>query len=62
MIQGAPKTLDGLKRRAKKVKKERDITHQEALLVAARQMGYVSYEQARKALSQEHGPAQERSA
>ena len=38
-----PTTLTGVKRLAKTIKKERGISHNEALKIAARQAGWLSY-------------------
>lgn len=45
-----PTTMDGLKRLAKRIKRERGIQHAEALEVAARQAGFASFHAARAAL------------
>lgn len=47
---GLPRTLDGLKRTAKRVKRDEDVTHTQALDIVARRMGYENYTHARKTL------------
>lgn len=46
-----PTTLAGLKKRARKLKKEDGITHTKALEQVAREMGYDNYKLAHKALT-----------
>ena len=48
-----PRSLKGLKRRAKVLKRERGITHTAALELVAREMGYPNYRTALKVLSHE---------
>lgn len=48
-----PSTLDGIKRLAKKLKKEFGITHKAALEKAAGIAGYQTYEAARLALQEQ---------
>lgn len=50
MTAQIPTTLEGLKSTAWRLKKERRITHSEALDHVSRMMGYPSYTQARRAL------------
>lgn len=46
-----PSTLDGIKRLAKKIKKDRAIKHIEALDVASRLSGYQNFRNAQHALA-----------
>ena len=48
-----PKTLEGLKRLAKKIKKSSGVQHSEALNLAAKQCGYNNYRHAFVVLSKE---------
>lgn len=48
---GLPRTLDGLKRSAKLLKRDLGVTHSRALDIVAQRMGYESYTHARKTLS-----------
>jgi hypothetical protein len=41
-----PTTITGVKRLAKQIKKERSITHAEALTAASRQAGWLSWNEA----------------
>lgn len=52
-----PTTIDGIKRLATQIKKERGIKHHEALIVASRQAGYDNFNAARNALMQPNGGA-----
>ena len=56
-----PSTVDGIKSLAKKIKRERNVTHMEALDLASRQAGYENFVHAKRklatALSQELGTA-----
>lgn len=45
-------TLEGLKRQAKRLKRESGITHTEALERVAREAGYASFRAARSALGE----------
>lgn len=46
-----PSTVDGIKNLAKKIKREKNISHTEALDVASKQAGFETFVHARKALS-----------
>lgn len=46
-----PSTLDGIKRRAKSIKRERNIPHHQALDASAREAGYENIRHARSALA-----------
>lgn len=52
MNQHLPKTLDGLKRQAWKLKKETGCRYCDALEQIARKMGYAHYSQARRHLAE----------
>lgn len=45
-----PKTLNGIKQLAKKIKRAEGFTHTQSLDLAARQAGYENYQHARKQL------------
>ena len=45
-----PKTLEGVKRLAKQIGKERGIGHAQALEAAAQQAGFANYQACRQAL------------
>lgn len=45
-------TLEGLKRRAKKLGRDMDISHTEALERVAREAGYIDYRDARRCLGE----------
>ena len=45
-----PKTIDGLKGLAKRIKKRDGISHSQALEAAAQQAGFLAYQAARNAL------------
>jgi len=46
-----PSTVDGIKTLAKKIKREKNVSHTDALDVASKQAGYETFVHARKALS-----------
>lgn len=50
-----PKTLDGIKQLAKKLKKACGCSHTEGLEMAARQAGFENYTHARKQLEDKDG-------
>lgn len=52
MNRPLPTTIAGLKRQAKKLKKEAGCTHSQALDQIARQMGYAHYNQALRHLAE----------
>ena len=45
-----PKTLDGIKKLAKKIKKAKEVKHTEALELASKQAGFQNFRHARAAL------------
>lgn len=45
-----PSTIDGIKQLAKKIKRELNVTHTEALDLASRQGGYPSFVNARRTI------------
>lgn len=49
-----PSTVDGIKQLAKKLKREHDITHTEALALASRQAGFENFVHARRRLTSSH--------
>lgn len=51
-----PTTLEGLKKLAKKIKRESGYIHTECLEIAARRMGYGSYKHARRELQDDGQP------
>lgn len=52
----APTTLDGIKRRAKRIKCEAGITHTAALEQSAQAAGYQSFQHARRVLASAAAP------
>ena len=46
-----PLTVNGIKQLAKKISRERNITHTSALNLASRQAGYEDFEHAKRQLS-----------
>lgn len=51
-----PSTLEGLKKLAKRIKREDGHKHHEALEIAARRMGFTCYTHARKELNDDGRP------
>lgn len=52
----SPSTLDGIKRKAKAIGRERQLARYVALDISARQSGYESYQHARKAIRRDQQP------
>ncbi|MBT2298216.1 DUF5623 domain-containing protein [Pseudomonas fluorescens] len=52
-LNACPSTLDGIKRKAKRIGREHQLPHLAALELAAKQSGYESYQHARKTLQNE---------
>lgn len=50
-----PSTVDGIKQLAKKIKRERNINHVEALILASRQAGFENFVHARRQLAAPEG-------
>lgn len=51
-----PTTLEGLKKLAKKIKRESGYQHTDCLEIAAKRMGYGSYTHARRELADDGKP------
>lgn len=55
-VETLPSTLDGLKKMAKRIKRETGCKHGDALETAAKNMGYGSYTHARRELNDDGRP------